>query len=45
MKPCWELKPEDRPNFSTIFDHIEEYFETEHAYVIHSFSTDHAIPS
>ena len=34
---CWELKPEDRPNFSDISVLIEDYWDREHAYVVHSF--------
>ena len=45
MKPCWELRPEDRPDFTSIYGQIEDYFEKEHAYVVRSLSTDHAIPS
>ena len=39
VKLCWELKPEKRPTFSTLTDHIEDYWERDHAYIIRSLST------
>ncbi|XP_064389307.1 epidermal growth factor receptor-like isoform X3 [Halichondria panicea] len=34
MAQCWQLLPEDRPNFSQLVEELRDYWEEEHAYVM-----------
>ena len=38
MERCWEIRPEERPNFQELVTLLKDYWDEEHFYVVQTFS-------